>query len=128
MEGLTKIYGVTAVVGERTLAKAQQDFRTLELDIVTVKGRARPTRVYTLLGLLGDDLDQLARLQQRQKEFLNAYRRQQWNDAERALAACREIGVARLETYYLLLASRITTLRDIALSSDWDGSFAMMEK
>ena len=65
---------------------------------------------------------------QRHEEFLDAYRRQQWNEAERALAACREVGIARLETYYSLFASRITALRDIALPSDWDGSFAMTEK
>jgi adenylate cyclase len=128
LEGLTKIYGVTAVIGERTLTKAKRDFATLELDLVTVKGRIHPTRVYTLLALLGDDLDQLARLQQKHKEFLDAYRRQQWNDAECALAVCREIGIAGLETYYSLFASRITSLRSTSLPSDWDGSFLMVEK
>ena len=128
LEGLSKIYGLTAVVSEQTLATAKSDFPLLELDIVMVKGRARPNRIYTLLQLLGGDLDQLTRLQLRQEEFLYAYRAQKWNDAERALAACREIGIARLETYYSLFASRITALRDISLPSDWDGSFAMTEK
>ena len=128
LEGLSKIYGLAAVVSERTLATAKADFPLLELDIVMVKGRARANRIYTLLQLLGDDLDQLTRLQLRQEEFLYAYRAQKWNDAERALAACREIGIARLETYYSLFASRITALRDISLPSDWDGSFAMTEK
>ena len=128
LEGLSKIYGLAAVVSERTLATAKADFPLLELDIVMVKGRGRANRIYTLLQLLGDDLDQLTRLQLRQEEFLYAYRAQKWNDAERALAACREIGIARLETYYSLFASRITALRDISLPSDWDGSFAMTEK
>ena len=128
LEGLSKIYGLTAVVSERTLATAKTDFPLFELDIVMVKGRARANRIYTLLQLLGDDLDQLTRLQHRQEEFLYAYRAQKWNDAERALAACREIGIAQLETYYSLFASRITALRDISLPSDWDGSFAMTEK
>jgi adenylate cyclase len=38
LEGLTKIYGIAAVIGERTLTKAKRDFPTLELDLVTVKG------------------------------------------------------------------------------------------
>jgi hypothetical protein len=71
--------------------------------MVAVKGRGRPTRVYALLGLLGDDPDQLDRLEQQHKVFLDAYRRQQWDNAERALAGCREIGVVQLETYYALL-------------------------
>jgi hypothetical protein len=77
---------------------------------------------------LGDDFDQLARLQQKHKEFLDAYRRQQWNDAECALAVCREVGIAGLETYYSLFAARITSLRSASLPSDWDGSFLMAEK
>ena len=48
--------------------------------------------------------------------------------AERALAACREIGVVKLETYYALFAARIAELRMAPLPSDWDGSFAMTEK
>jgi adenylate cyclase len=128
IEGLTKIYGLTAVVSERTLAQAKQDFPVLELDIVKVKGRERATRIYTFLPLLDDNLDQLARLQHKHNEFLDGYRRQEWDKAERALAACREISIARLEMYYSLFASRITALREIALPSDWDGSFTMNEK
>jgi hypothetical protein len=108
--------------------ETKQDFPVLELDVVMVQGRARPTRIYTLLQLLGDDPGQLARLQHKQKEFLEAYRQQRWDEAERTLAACREIGIARLETYYALFASRITALRETALPPDWAGSFAMTEK
>jgi adenylate cyclase len=128
LEGLSKIFGVTAVIGEGTLARVKQDFPVLELDMVAVKGRGRPTRVYTLLGLLGDDSDQLDLLAQRHKAFLDAYRRQQWDSADRALARCREIGVAQLETYYALFAARIAQSRNTNLPSDWDGSFAMTEK
>ena len=39
LEGLSKIYGLTTVVSERTLAGAKQDFPMLELDVVMVKGR-----------------------------------------------------------------------------------------
>jgi adenylate cyclase len=128
LEGLSKVYGVTVVIGERALLETKQDFPVLELDIVMVVGRGRPTRIYTLLQLLGDDPEQLARLQEKHKEFLEAYRQQRWDEAERALAACREIGIARLETYYALFVSRISLLRETALPTDWDGSFAMTEK
>jgi adenylate cyclase len=67
-------------------------------------------------------------VQQGHKTFLDAYRRQQWDDAERALATCREIGVAQLETYYTLFAARIAELRHTSLPSNWDGSFVMAEK
>ena len=128
LEGLSRFYGLTAVVSERTLARARPDFPALELDFVMVKGRERATRIYTLLELLGDDLDQLTHLQLEHNKFLDAYRGQRWNDAEHALARCRGIGIAKLEKYYSLFASRMTALREVALPSDWDGSFTMTEK
>jgi adenylate cyclase len=128
LEGLSKIYGLTAIVSGRTLARTTHDFPVLELDIVMVKGRERATRIYTLLQLLGNDPEQLARLQLEHKTFLDAYRGRQWNEAEYALVACRDIGIAQLDKYYSLFASRITALREIVLPSDWDGSFAMTEK
>ena len=128
LEGLSKIYGVASVVGERTLAQAKRKFPVLELDNVVVKGRERATRIYTLLQILGEDLGQLKSLQYKHKEFLEAYRTQQWDEAERALVACKEVGIGRLETYYGLFASRITALRETALPRDWNGSFVMIEK
>jgi adenylate cyclase len=128
LEGLSKIYGVTAVVGERTLAGAKQNFPVLELDMVAVKGRERPTRIYTFLELLGDDLERLARLEHKHQQFLKAYREQRWDEADRLLDGCREIGIDRLETYYALFASRISALRESALPTDWAGSFVMTEK
>src|SRR5262249_14784890 len=47
-EGLTKLYGVTAIIGQRALAPG---FPAFELDCVRVKGRTRPTHIYTLLDL-----------------------------------------------------------------------------
>jgi len=39
LEGLSKMYGLAAIVSERTLARAKQDFPVIELDVVMVKGR-----------------------------------------------------------------------------------------
>jgi hypothetical protein len=69
----------------------------------------------------------MARLQCEHKKFLDAYRRQQWNEAECNLAACKEVGVPALDTYYSF-ASRMTALREMALPNEWDGSFAITEK
>ena len=128
LEGLSKIYGLSAIISERTVARAEHLFPMFELDVVMVKGRERTTRIFTLLQLLSSDPDQLARLQLAQNRFLDAYRRQHWDEAEHMLAGCREIGIASLATYYSLFASRITALRHTTLPSDWDGSFAMTEK
>ena len=102
-------------------------YQPLELDFIQVKGRSRPTRIYTLQNLLDDDakVTQLLRLH---AEFLSAYRTQRWDEAEAAIGRCRSVGVERLETYYALFMARIGTLRYAGLPSDWDGAYALSEK
>ncbi len=124
-EGLTKIYGLSAAVGQRALSP---DVPALELDAVQVKGRKRPEKIYTFLELLSEDHSKLKSLERFHAEFLAAYRQQHWDEAERLTAECRKIGIAELDTCYALFASRISLLRQAALSSDWDGSFEMTEK
>jgi adenylate cyclase len=125
LEGLTKIYGVSAAVGQRALSP---HFPTLELDMVQVKGRKRPEKIYIFLQLLRADPSQLQRLEQMHREFLAAYRQQRWDEADRFIVECRGIGIAELDTCYALFASRIRALREASPASDWDGSFAMTEK
>jgi len=124
-EGLTKMYGLTAVAGQRALSP---EFPALEVDMVQVKGRTLPEKIYTFLQLLPADQSQLERLEQKHREFLAAYRNQCWDEADRLIIECRNIGIAQLDTCYDLFASRINSLRQMSLPSDWDGSFAMTEK
>ena len=126
-EGLSKIYGVTAVVGDQVLVRAK-DFPALELDLVQVKGRTRPARVHTFLELLGAERLKLEHLQALHLQFLTAYRAQRWTDAQRLLDACREIGVLRLDHCYALFEGRVASLRKTGLPANWNGSFAMTEK
>jgi adenylate cyclase len=125
LEGLTKFYGLTAIAGERAVAPGVP---VLEIDIVQVKGRTQSTKIYTFVQTLRATGPQVEVLKQKHAEFLVAYRRQDWDAAERLLNECRSIGVAQLDTCYSLFASRITLLRDMSLPTDWDGSFAFEEK
>jgi adenylate cyclase len=124
-EGLSKVYGVSAIVGGRALSSGVPN---LELDMVQVKGRKRPEKIYTFLELLDRDQDKLGRLEKLQSEFLTAYRRQKWNEAESLLSECRGVSISGLEMYYAVFASRINAMRRAPPRSDWDGSFEMPEK
>jgi len=126
-EGLSKVYGITNVVGERTIGMVP-DLRALELDSVQVKGKTQATRLYTLLPSLSTGQEKLGKLSDKYPEFLSAYRKQQWDDAERLLGDCHSIGITALDNCYQTFRSRIAVLRNTALGPDWDGSFAMTEK
>jgi len=126
-EGLSKTYGVTAIVGQKTI-KDSNGIGALELDLVRVKGRAQPTTVYTFLDLLGEDGDGIGRLSRAHERFLASYRKQEWDAAEAAVRECRALGISGLETYYALFAARIASFRASPPPAGWDGAFTALEK
>ncbi|MDO8535250.1 MAG: adenylate/guanylate cyclase domain-containing protein [Xanthobacteraceae bacterium] len=126
-EGLSKFYGLTAILGERTVRESP-GFPALELDLVRVKGRGKPTPIYTFCKLLDEEEGRISRLQSSHGRFLAAFRGQQWDTAEAAVAECRSIGIAGLEPYYSVFSSRIAAYRDAPPPKDWDGAFTAHEK
>src|SRR5262245_25507108 len=127
LEGLTKYYGLPAIVSEKT-AKEAAGIPVVEVDRIRVKGRVRPTTIFALAEMLECDAPTLAKLSALLEQFLRAYRGQQWSAAETQLAQLRVLDCPTLKTYYDLFAARIETLRSVALAPDWDGTFDMTEK
>ncbi|MCC6949523.1 MAG: adenylate/guanylate cyclase domain-containing protein [Bradyrhizobiaceae bacterium] len=126
-EGLAKVYGLTAIVGERTV-RAAPEFPALELDLVRVKGRAAPAPIYTFSNLLGDNANRIARLQEAHTGFLRAYREGHWDEARRAIGECRSFEIAGLAYYYSVFEKRIAAYRVSPPPQDWGGVFTAEEK
>ena len=126
-EGLAKIYGLTAIVGERTVKDAPE-IPVIELDLVRVSGREKPTAIYTFCNLLEDDAGRIDQLQAAHADFLIRYRARQWDAAEGAIARCRSLGIADLSHYYALFLSRIADYRVAPPPADWGGVFTAQEK
>lgn len=125
IEGLSKVYGLPIVIGESTADACGQT--VLELDLIRVKGRTKPSRLYTLPDAIMTDA-QAASLSPHHTRMLEAYRARDWDAAERAVAACREVDVAALSTFYDLYAERIAAWRGTPPPPDWDGAFTATEK
>jgi adenylate cyclase len=113
LEGLTKLYGLPAVVGELTVNQCP-GLAVLELDLMRVKGREQPTRIFGLTGVLSSSAAEIARLRPLHEEFLQAYRAQKWDEAEMLIAQCCKAGAKDLDTYYAVFAARIKKLRGAA--------------
>lgn len=128
LEALSPAYGLDLVIGEET-AGAVPDFALLEIDQVRVKGKNRPVRIYTGLG----DAEVAATnsylaLKPQHEAMLTAYRAQDWDAAEIALAAAREAAPEQLSALYDLYAARIATYRAAPPPEDWDGVFEARSK
>ena len=48
LEGLTKFYGVSIIISEETYKLVKDKFRFRKLDVVKVKGKAKPITIYEL--------------------------------------------------------------------------------
>ena len=88
LEGLTKTYGSPVIASESTVLAAGPGFVTRELDLVRVKGKRLPVRIFEVLGVAaataswGPLVDQF-------HAAIAAYRARQWADALRLLEAVR---------------------------------------
>jgi len=129
LEGLTKLYGVSVLVGE-VLAARLPNFALVELDIIRVVGRETPERVFALMGppemasspAFIASRDGMAAL-------IAAYRSRDWAGADAELARLRGPDtIAELESVLALYADRIADYRQTPPPDDWDGVSQAREK
>ncbi|MHB1205960.1 MAG: CHASE2 domain-containing protein [Rhodospirillaceae bacterium] len=134
LEGQSKNYGVTIVLGENTAVHAD-GFAVLELDLIKVKGKAQAVRIFTLVG----DSSVAAtgwfkELKIHHDAALTAYRAQAWDAAESEIAACRKIleGQTGLPVemlgFYAAAVERIEAFRAVPPPKDWDGVYVADSK
>jgi adenylate cyclase len=80
LEGVTKEYGTPIIISETTWEYVRDCFATRELDIIRVKGKDQPTRIFEILGM--SPLTALqARVVRHFAQGLRAYRAQRWGEA-----------------------------------------------
>jgi len=129
LEGQSKTYGVTTVIGENTQKEAP-DYASLELDQIKVKGKTEAVRIFTLLGR--PDLRQkpeFLALEAEHKALLAAYRGQKWDEARARLAKCRQLGAfLKLDHLYDMYDERIADYCENPPGADWDGVYVAKSK
>ncbi|MDG4718406.1 MULTISPECIES: CHASE2 domain-containing protein [Thalassospira] len=131
LEGQSKNYGVNIVLGEDTAQRVEEDFATLELDLIAVKGKTEAVHIFTLLGAgTLRSSDAFTTCQTLHVQMLDAYRSQKWDLAEDLIAKCREASrdVGALSELYDMYVERIATFREAPPPAEWDGVFVANSK
>ena len=127
LESQSKTYGVSTIIGPRT-RELVPEFAALELDLLRVKGKTRPVRIFTLLG---DEKTARGEGFKRQEEkhgrMLAAYRGQKWDEALALLAECRQAPFP-LEKLCDLYETRVAAFQLHPPAKDWDGTFTATTK
>lgn len=128
LEALSPAYGVDLVIGEET-AEAAPDYAQLELDLVRVKGKLIPIRIFTALGdEQAAGTSEFKALKERHDALIAAYRRKDWDAAEIAIEACRPMAPAYMRGFYNVYAGRVAEFRADPPPADWDGVYVATTK
>jgi len=128
LEAQSKTYGVDIVTGERT-AEAAASLALLELDLIRVKGKTRPVRIFAVVGdgALAASPAFLA-LKREHDAMLAAYRGRAWAEAGRRIAACRAASPESLAALFALYEERIAGFEAAPPPADWDGVYVALTK
>ncbi len=129
LEGQCKTYGVGIIIGRKTREEVE-DYATLEIDLITVKGKTEPERVFALLGDAAVAQSSGYRaLRECQDEFLRLYRGSAFAEALEMIATCQAAAEAAgwRQTYYDMMRGRLDALIDDS-PVDWKGVYVAKDK
>ena len=127
VEGLTRLYGVGAIVTD-AVRHGAPELAFIELDRVRVVGRAEPVTVFALMGDAALAQSPAFRaFAEDHAAFLIAYRALDPRTADR-LSVARAHAVVPMDTLYAVYAERIAAMRDHPPAPGWDGTFTIAKK
>lgn len=129
LEGQCKTYGVGIIIGRKTREEVR-DYAALEIDLITVKGKTEPERVFALLGDAAvSQTPAYAALRAQQDDFLRAYRTGGFAEAINRLEACEAAAAAAgwRQGYYRMMRERLDDLIDDS-PTDWKGVYVAKDK
>lgn len=126
LEGANKKYSTNIMVSESTFAAVEGVYDMRELDVLKVKGKSKPVRVFELMARPGM-LSQIGRdLMAPYEKGLKLYRERKFDLAYgefvRALQIYADDGPSKI------YKQRCEILRDYPPRADWDGVFEMKTK
>ncbi len=126
LEGTTKEYHVEIIIAESTYEVVKNDMLCRELDLIKVKGKNEPIRIYELVDhrLKGAGTKEMK--VKAFQEGLALYRAQKWDEAVKCFRNCLDLdpkdGPAEI------FIKRCTQLKQDPPGGNWDGVFVMKTK
>ncbi len=125
LEGANKTYGTKTLITEAVYRRVKDAYLCREIDLLTVKGKRQPVRIYELLQRIEEASEKLAVMKRVFEEGLDFYRRQEWPAAEQAFSWLKK--ELRDETSEVFLR-RIALFKTAPPGKDWDGVFTLTVK
>jgi adenylate cyclase len=123
LEGQSKTYGLSVIIGSKTASGLRDKFAVLEFDRITVKGKTEPESVFTVLGRADvASNDKFRRLRDAVTEMLSCYRQRNFAGAAKSIIRCREFSDGfGLDGLFELYSERISSYEKDPPPADWNG-------
>jgi hypothetical protein len=125
LEGTNKEYGTKTLITESVYDKVKDSFLCREIDLLTVKGKTQPVRIYELLQETKTAAEKLTAIKKLFEASLALYRKQKWDAAEKGFSAL--IKDYKDETSEIFL-ERVQEFKKNPPGKDWDGVFHRTSK
>jgi adenylate cyclase len=130
-EGQCKTYGAQVIIGQAAATEVGPRMTYVELDIVRVKGKSEPQRIFALLGPaeLSED-EEVRRTIAGIGDLLTAYRGRYWEVALRVIEGLEGRSLERLNLPFFLglYRQRIEDFQASPPPPDWDGVYTATTK
>jgi adenylate cyclase len=129
LEGQTKNYGQLIIISEFTEKRVNEQFFTIPLDCIAVKGKSIGVNIFTVF--YNPDATVAAdwiQARETHREMLALYRSQKW---DQAIKLCQELTGefdGNMDHYYEIWIERIAEMRTRNLPKDWDGTYVATSK
>ena len=120
LEGQSKPYGVGIILGPKTAEYVRDVYQTIELDLIAVKGKTEPARIYTVLERKEPHGEKAHNL------FLEHYRAGRWDRAKTMASEMGPIWGGALAGYYDAMIDRMNEMK--VAPEGWDGVYRATSK
>jgi adenylate cyclase len=125
LEGANKQYGTETLISHSTWEQVHDQLITREIDLIQVKGRQEPTRIYELLAESSAPAEQLERIAQFDSA-ITLYRKQRFQEALDQFSELADVDPNDQPTRIYI--ERCRTLIQTPPTSAWDGVYVMTSK
>ncbi|MGM0508814.1 MAG: CHASE2 domain-containing protein [Fusobacteriota bacterium] len=126
LEGANKFYGTYIMISENTYEKVKDSVEVRELDIIRVKGKEKPVKVYELLSKKGELNSLDKKMLVYYKLGLKEYRNKNWDEAINNFKKGLEI--KKGDSVLNLYINRCETFKKEPPDKDWDGVYTFTTK
>ena len=125
LEGANKTYGTKSLITEAVHEKVKDELLCREIDLLTVKGKSQPVRIYEILQERRSAAPRLVEFAELFQKGLDQYRKQNWKTAERVFTKLATDLKDETSTVFL---GRIKLFATNPPGPSWDGVFNLTVK